>query len=268
MSVRRGGSPGRFTGIVAVGIVLAATLPASAQDLERRIAGVEDGKVRFSFAAREGVCGDGHHGISIRGNGGWWLRRGSEDWLSDCEAGPVRIVLRLVDGRARDLDTYVAGRWRPGSRAVDLGMVPVREAVDYLFGLVKRGPAEVSEDAVLPIVLADSVETWRGLLEVARDESIPLDTRKSTVFWLSHSAGEAVSDGLGAIARDGDEDREVREAAVFALSQRPNEEGVPMLIAIARSHADLEIRKKALFWLGQSGDPRALELFEELLTER
>ena len=31
---------------------------------------------------------------------------------------------------------------------------------------------------------------------------------------------------------------------------------------------DPEIRRKALFWLGQSEDPRALALFEELLTRR
>ena len=63
-------------------------------------------------------------------------------------------------------------------------------------------------------------------------------------------------------------DREVRESAVFALSQRPREEGVPALISVARTNKDPEIRKKALFWLGQSDDPRAIDLFEELLTRR
>jgi hypothetical protein len=43
---------------------------------------------------------------------------------------------------------------------------------------------------------------------------------------------------------------------------------VPALIAIARTNKDPEIRKKALFWLSQSRDPRALDLFEELLTKR
>ena len=62
-------------------------------------------------------------------------------------------------------------------------------------------------------------------------------------------------------------DRDVREQAVFALSQRPHDEGVPALIRIAREKADPELRKKAIFWLGQSDDPRALALFEELLTK-
>jgi HEAT repeat protein len=62
-------------------------------------------------------------------------------------------------------------------------------------------------------------------------------------------------------------DREVREQAVFALSQRPQEEGVPALIRIAKTHGDPDIRRKAIFWLGQSHDSRALALFEDLLTK-
>jgi HEAT repeat protein len=55
---------------------------------------------------------------------------------------------------------------------------------------------------------------------------------------------------------------------VFALSQRPQSEGVPILIRLARTDRDPEIRRDALFWLGQSNDPRALDLFEELLVRR
>jgi HEAT repeat protein len=88
------------------------------------------------------------------------------------------------------------------------------------------------------------------------------------VFWLGQAAGDAVTAELGALVVDGGVDREVREHAVFALSQRPKDEGVPALIKVARTNKDPEIRKKALFWLGQSHDPRALDLFEELLTKR
>jgi HEAT repeat protein len=57
----------------------------------------------------------------------------------------------------------------------------------------------------------------------------------------------------------------VRKQAVFALSQRPTDEGVPALIRVVRTSPSGELRKSALFWLGQSDDPRALTLFEELL---
>jgi hypothetical protein len=34
---------------------------------------------------------------------------------------------------------------------------------------------------------------------------------------------------------------------------------------VARSHRDAELREAAFFWLGQSNDPRALDLFAEVL---
>ncbi len=37
------------------------------------------------------------------------------------------------------------------------------------------------------------------------------------------------------------------------------------MIRIVREGRDPQLVKKALFWLGQSNDPRALELIEEIL---
>ena len=48
----------------------------------------------------------------------------------------------------------------------------------------------------------------------------------------------------------------------------PKDEGIPALMNVVRTSRDPELRKKALFWLGQSNDPRALELIEELLAKR
>jgi hypothetical protein len=45
-----------------------------------------------------------------------------------------------------------------------------------------------------------------------------------------------------------------------------------LLIGVARNHASYEVRKQAMFWLGQSGDPRALAftscLHVDLRTDR
>jgi len=54
---------------------------------------------------------------------------------------------------------------------------------------------------------------------------------------------------------------------VFALSQMPKEDGVPKLIQVAETNRNPEVRKQAMFWLGQSNDPRALEFFEKVLTK-
>jgi len=53
---------------------------------------------------------------------------------------------------------------------------------------------------------------------------------------------------------------------VFALSQLPKDEGVPKLIEVAKTNRNAEVRKQAMFWLGQSNDPSALAFFQEVLT--
>ena len=61
-------------------------------------------------------------------------------------------------------------------------------------------------------------------------------------------------------------DTKVKERAVFALSQLPQDEGVPKLIDVARTNRNPAVRKQAIFWLGQSRDPRALDFFVEVLA--
>jgi HEAT repeat protein len=63
---------------------------------------------------------------------------------------------------------------------------------------------------------------------------------------------------------DDTQSRALREEAVYSLSRRPG--AVPELIRIVRTHPDGPIRGEALFWLGQSGDPRARALVEEMLA--
>jgi HEAT repeat protein len=124
-----------------------------------------------------------------------------------------------------------------------------------------------AENLIVAATLADSVTVWPTLTKLARNASLPTETRRQAVFWLGQAAGAVASRGLDSIARDTRGDLEVRKQAIFALSQRPPDEGVPMLINIARTNRDAELRKTALFWLGQTEDPRAIALFEEILRQ-
>ena len=54
---------------------------------------------------------------------------------------------------------------------------------------------------------------------------------------------------------------------MFALSQLPKDEGIPLLIKVAKSNQNPAVRKQAMFWLGQSKDPRALDFFAEVLSK-
>ncbi|HJU88563.1 MAG TPA: HEAT repeat domain-containing protein [Gemmatimonadaceae bacterium] len=266
-----------FSGGVAALLLAAAPSLMEGQSIADRVRGVRNGVVHMSYAARPGVCGNGANSISFGPSRTMnWSGRYSSDedeWEADeCEPGPVRVSLTVNDGNVSRIRTYVGGGWRPPREGrptpVDLGMVSVREATDYLLGITERDAGRAAKDAVLPAILADSVVVWPRLIRIARDDGRSRDVRKNAVFWLGHAAGEAAAAGLDSIVYASDVDREVREQAVFALSQRPKDEGVPLLIRVVRTNKDPEIKKKALFWLGQSGDPRALALFEEILTKQ
>jgi hypothetical protein len=251
--------------------VVAAALPANAQALDRRIADAPDGKIRLEFAARQDLCGNGNYVSRGRNNRTSWDSDFSEDveYTDECMRSPVRLVLYKQGGQLSKIRTYVGGRWRaPAGVVTNLGQVSTREATDYLMSLASTGSFQPAKEAIFPLTLADSVVIWPGLLKLARDTSRPREIRTQSVFWLSQVAGDAVTANLAELTGEAALDREVRRQAVFALSQRRSGEGVTALIQIARTNRDPEIRKNALFWLGQSHDPRALALFEEILTRR
>jgi len=253
--------------------VAVATGPAlQAQSVADRVARAGDGTVRMSFATRPDICGRGtsiHRGSDSRTSWGDYDRTRDIEWDVDCDYGPGRLVIAKRDGEIVALRFYVGGRWRaPGPDVTDLGTVPAKEAADFLVSLASRLPGKAGRDAIFPATTADSAVIWPALIKLARDEERPRETRKQAVFWLGQAAGDAATAGLDSLSRDGNVDREVQKSVVFALSQRPRTEGIPALIRIARTHRDPEVRRDAVFWLGQSNDPRAIALFEELLLTK
>lgn len=262
------------------GVVALATLPvaveaqgsgqAAARAIAQRVAEVRSGTVWMSFAAMPGTCGNGRGGITVRTGGrNAFFGSGnlaSKEWEDECEPGPVRVSLDVSRGTVMALRTYVGGRWR-GSAALDLGTVPPVAATDYLLGLAERGEGRPAKDAIFPASIAEGAVVWPRLLTLAKAADRPREVRESALFWVGQAAGDAVTAGLQEIVDDPSGDREVRKSAIFSLSQRPKDESVPALIRIARTHKDPELRRTAVFWLGQSNDPRAIGFFEEVLLK-
>lgn len=262
----------RLPALAALGTLALFPAPTvAAQDAAARVAAVRDGDVRFTFTLRPGVCGQGRNTWSTgrtttinRGD------RSSRDVEYDveCESGPGRVVLEKSGGEVTNVRFYVGGRWRADARATDLGALAARDAASTLLRVARTSPGRASRDAIFPITLVDSTESWRDLIQIARDEARPRETRKQAVFWLGQLAEGPATAGLDELAGEATLDREVRDQVIFALSQRPRDEGIPALIRVVRTSKDPTLRRKALFWLGQSGDPRALELIEQLLAGR
>lgn len=103
------------------------------------------------------------------------------------------------------------------------------------------------------------------LIRLARNGTTP-GLRGDALFWLAQRAGQKAA-ALITERIEQDPDTEVKRRAVFALSQLPKDEGVPLLINVARTNANPAVRKQAMFWLGQSKDPRAIDFFAEILSK-
>lgn len=103
------------------------------------------------------------------------------------------------------------------------------------------------------------------LIKLARDSS-NAHIRSKSLFWLASTAQRSIANEEIQRAIDKDPETEVKKQAVFALTRLPAGEGVPKLIELAQGNRNAEVRKQAMFWLGQSKDPRAIDFFEKILT--
>src|SRR5688572_4880445 len=145
--MRGKGADHSMLGVVVMLAALAIPGRAAAQTIAQRVAQAPDGTVRMSYAARPGVCGNGRN-ISTS--------RGSDEWESDGDSGPVRVAFTTRRNEVVSIRTYVGGRWRVETSGVtDLGMVSAPAAADYLLSLAGKVDGRGGRDAIFPASLAD-----------------------------------------------------------------------------------------------------------------
>jgi len=131
----------------------------------------------------------------------------------------------------------------------------------------KEKSLSVKKQVIFAIQLSKQKEAVEELIRIAKQDASP-EARKQAVFWLGQKASAESVKALKDIVESAKEEDPLKEQAVFAISQLPKDRSVPMLIDIAKTNKDPRVRKRALFWLGQSGDPAAVKLFEEILLKK
>ena len=147
--------------------------------------------------------------------------------------------------------------------------------------LSERGEAAV-DDLLKLFDSEQSVDVRRTTLQALSDIKSPrveeklfavasgndnLEVQKQAIRLLGERAGKKSFEFLSATAQSAEGNTEVQLQAVRAISERHSEESVPILIKIARSHPNQLVRKQAIRSLGESGDPRAVEFFREVLAK-
>jgi len=252
--------------------LLGFSAPLRAQSLANRVASVGDGEITFHFAPRPGLCGDGEHYIrtgrsSYHGSFSYGAFSNGRT-NAPCVVGPVQVRLTMSDGAVGRVQTWVGPLRSRNAR--DLGVVSATEAARYLMTIAARGTPAVSAKAIFPAVLADSATVWPALLAIAKDtDTRTRSTRQEAMLFLSRFASGALAghpdDPFDEDDESGDPEEDLKIHAVFVLSQLPRGESIPGLLEVVRSNKSRRVRSQALFWLGQSGDPRAIALFESVL---
>jgi len=147
-----------------------------------------------------------------------------------------------------------------------LGQQRDSENTEFLRGLYSR---MTNEDLKEKILFSLSQQRGAGneqwLMSIALNAKEDIELRKKALFWAGQS-GVAISE----LSRlyDRMNDSEMKEAIIFGLSQRQRDPAaIDKMFDIAKNEKDPELRKKAIFWLGQSRDPRVQQFLMDLINK-
>jgi HEAT repeat protein len=245
--------------IALAGFAAIAAISSSldAQSLASRIGGTSDRSVQFSYPARPGVCGDGRTFISTS-PGNFY---GSYSTISaeQCVTGPVRVVLDLADRNVIAIRTYV-GAATADAGVTNIGTVTAADAADYLLGVASRADGRVGRDAIFAALLGEGVEVSARLLDIGRDQTRPLETRRAALSGLVRSDARQL-DRAGAalvqIATNENDAQGVRSTALSVLARLDHGAGIQPLIQLASSNTTSWVGRESMSVLARSGDPRA-----------
>ena len=245
-------------GAAAIAFAL-ATSPALGQTLANRISSAGDRSVQFSYPTRPGVCGDGHSYISM-GSGNFYGSFSSNS-ADQCQAGPARVVIDLADKNVVALRTFVGAVPATADPGVtSLGSVTAAEAADYLLGLATRADGRVGHDAIFAALLGENVDATARLLEIGRDQTRPLETRRAALSGLARSDTpqlDRVGAALLQIATNENDVQAIRTQALSVLARLDHGAGVQPLVQLAGGNMSSWIGRESMRVLASSGDPRA-----------
>jgi TolA-binding protein len=147
-----------------------------------------------------------------------------------------------------------------------LGQHRSAENAQFLKDLYKKlDNDDLKEKVIFSLSQMGGADNYRWLMDIALDPKENIELRKKALFW----AGQGSSVDMADLVRlyDSMNDREMKEQLIFVYSQRREEAALDKLFQIGKNDPDRELRKKAIFWIGQSRSPRAAQYLQELINQ-
>jgi HEAT repeat protein len=138
-----------------------------------------------------------------------------------------------------------------------LSQVNSERAVGYLEDILKTSTdTEIRDKAIFALSQHRSERASQIIRNYAENQAAPAELREKAIFWLGQRKG---SEGFLKSLYAKERNNEVKEKIIFALSQQRGSESWLMEVA-QNGNEDIEMRKKALFWAGQSKNTALPEL--------
>jgi HEAT repeat protein len=148
-----------------------------------------------------------------------------------------------------------------------LGHLERDDAVDALLKLFdSEQVVDVKRSILQSLSEIKNTRVEDKLFAVASGNDV-MDVKRQAIRLLGERVSKRSFEFLSQTAQSTDGNTEVQVQAVRAISERKAEESVPLLIKIARTHPNQLVRKQAIRSLGESGDPRAVDFFREVLAK-
>ena len=124
---------------------------------------------------------------------------------------------------------------------------------------------DLKEKIIFSLSQMGGADNYRWLMDIALNPKEDIEIRKKALFW----AGQGHNVDVGDLVKlyDSMSDREMKDQLIFVYSQRREEAALDKLFQIGKTDPDRELRKKAIFWIGQSRSPRAAQYLQELINQ-
>jgi HEAT repeat protein len=147
-----------------------------------------------------------------------------------------------------------------------LGQRRSPENAAFLKGLyAKLENEELKKKVIFSLSQMGGADNYRWMMDIALDQNASIEIRKDALFWAGQGRNVDVADLVRLY--DSMKDRDMREQLIWVYSQRREDAALDKLFDIGKNDPDRELRKKAIFWIGQSRSPRAAQYLQDLINQ-
>ena len=221
------------------------------------------------------------------------VRRDAVQWLAQVNTERAAraldsILFSTTDADLRDKALYALSRHRSPvarqalRRFAELTSVPTDLRVravsylgqsrsadesEYLRGLYGKTASPELREAIIQAVAANPnvPDRTAWLLGVARDRRQEIELRKRALYYAGQRGVELKE--LLPLYDELAGQTEMQDQLLYVYAQRKETEATDKLLAIAKAEKNPELRKKAIYWLGQRRDPRVKQFLLDLLSQ-